>query len=147
MNGSAPSHPLAGWVIAILGSMVVIGKPSRELRSTPVVGANGAQLGTASHDEPCLTPVYVLQRQLMQTQGGAGIATMAFPLLMLASVRRLFIGNAPTIAVDDLSAGERKDMLTAVQAAEKMIQGLRAAESGIMLAGADTKLPPMPGRQ
>jgi hypothetical protein len=110
LNGHGP---LAGWVIAILGSRSIIGKVGR---------GSGA-----------LCPVYDLVTELHPQQGPA---YMAFPLLFLSSLRSVTLPpDAITIPVESLSHAERGMLARVVAQAEEMTGKLRAVESGIVPAG------------
>jgi hypothetical protein len=96
-----------------------------------------------------LSPVYELARQIMQGPGGqVAIANTVMPVLLLGGVTRIdFPDDAIVIPFEMLSKGERDVMMQGVESAEKMRSQMRAAESGIVMAGPGVKLPPPAGRQ
>ena len=132
MNG-APS--LNHWVIAMVGGRCFIG---------PRVG------GKFTADNPGatrmkLSPVYELSRGLIQgPQGQLAIQNAVMPVLMLSGVDSLDLPEAGTaiIPFSVLSDGEREAMAGGVKSAESMRSQMRAAESGIVVAGPGVKLPP-----
>lgn len=121
---------LKGWVIAIASGTTLIGQPVKG--DVRYVGRE------------VLSPVYELKCSLVQGREGTGIVHAAFPVCLLGSVRAVDVpAGAIVIPVDELSKTERRSLAAGVQNAEGMVAAMRAAESGVVLAGADTKLPPV----
>ncbi len=130
MNGIVVDRePLPGWAIVQTQGLTLLGRLGE--------GPNG----------PDLSPVYELNPLMQPGEGGnIMIAHMARPVFVLGSVRRLPIPpGALVIRTEELSTGERRSLHAAAEMAAKLVDGLRAAASGIAVAPAGTKLPPMRG--
>ena len=129
MTESNGSGPMTGWAIAQAHGVALIGKRNN---------TTWRQL---------LSPVYQLQRHLVQgPRGETGMVCMATPVLMLSSLESLSIPDgAIVIDCGELSGEERKELLVAVEQAEKMSRAIKGAQSGIILAGANatSRLPPI----
>jgi hypothetical protein len=107
-----------------------------------VVQAHGLTLIGRKHTvRPALTPVYELRAML----GERGIGHMVLPVWLLG-IREFEIPDGAIIEeCSEFSASQREHLWGAVQRCEEMIAQMRAAESGIVLAGENTKLPPLVG--
>ena len=114
------------WVIAIISGLTVVGQKRP---------GNG---------EPYLEPVYQLARGLREVQGGMAVGCMATPVLMLASWKRMTLPpGSPTLALAEMSSGERQEIERAIKNAEGFLAEMRAQQSGLALVPPGAKLPPL----
>lgn len=110
---------MGDWVIAFAGGKTLVGKVD-DLRN--------------------ISPVYELQAGLQQTREGAHVAIVAVPLLFLPSISHVPLAqDTIVIRVTSLDRNEQRAVMGAVEGAEKMAATIRAANSGIVLAGAMPK--------
>jgi hypothetical protein len=100
---------LTGWVIALLGSRSLIGKPE--------ITAAGLSL----------SPVYELTVQTVSSPKGPLSRRIVRPVLFLASVTDLEMPeNITIIAIDKLAKNEQADLAMEVTVAEDMAKSLRS---------------------
>lgn len=93
-----------------------------------------------------LTQVFEFNSGFIQNQQGIGLAMTALPVLGLISVKSLPLpAGAIVIPLTELSRSEREAVMSAVKKGEALTAMIRTAQSGIVVAGAGTKLPPLPG--
>lgn len=121
---------LSGWVIAICGGRAFIG------------------CHVERHVGGALFPVFDLQAGVALQQGPQGPVLsrpcMAAPVLGLASVLQIvYPKDAIIIPLEELSAADRAALSQAVDMGTQIQQQMRAAESGVLIAPAGTKLPPL----
>jgi hypothetical protein len=130
-NEQGNGHSRGEWVIALVAGRTFVGKL--------IADVNG----------DVLSPVYEFQSGLIQNQNGeVGLAMAALPVLGLTSLKKLAVvsgAGATIIPLASLDKDEQSSVMRAVDKGEKITQSLRAAKSGVLVAGAGTKLPPMPG--
>lgn len=114
--------PLAGWVIAQSNGLTLIGCPD---------------------PGRYLSPVFHMQPNLVQGQGG-GAAPIhpCFPVFLLAIDHLELPPGALIVPVETLSKPERAQLARFVEQADQMLQQMKAAASGIALAKQIPKLPP-----
>lgn len=135
LNG-AGSDVLSGWEIVQTNGLTLIGRP--------VDGCPGDEAPFA------MDPVYELKIQpMIDPRSGrmVGCQRIAMPLFLLDIRRTLVPSSALRVAVERLSKSERTDLARAVKIADEILSAMRSAETGIVVAGAGTKLPPPPGGQ
>ena len=112
---------ITSWVIALVGSKTVIGKRDPVDRST-------------------LSPVYELESGIVQAPTGqTGIAHRCAPICWLPSVDRLeiFSNSTTLIEVSRLSRADQGALERAVEAVEAIVENIRAAQAGIVIAPAE----------
>jgi hypothetical protein len=121
-NGNGHDTPLDGWIIAFSQGRTFIGRPAM----TPA--PDRAPMG--------LLPVFELHIQPAQGPGGQQLIHFsAFPVLLLASIRALYLPEgAILIQVSELTAPEQKRLYAAVEQGAALQEQLRLADSGIALA-------------
>lgn len=113
--GGAVDAPSAGWVLAIVSGLIVVGK----VNETP-----GAVV---------LNPVYELKPAMGMTQQGVQIAHQCIPLCLFASWDELELPpGTVTKPVMELSRQERNTIRRAIDAADELIGQMRAAQAGIV---------------
>jgi hypothetical protein len=116
---------LTGWIIAIVGGRAFIGRQRGEE----------------------LSPVYDLQSGIQfGPQGQVARPCMAVPVLGLGSIRKLPMPPG-TIVIPcvDLSREDQRALLGAIAMGEEIQSKMTAVDTGIIVAPAGTKLPPMKG--
>lgn len=119
--------PLAGWAIAAVMGRTLIGK---------------------LHDEENkLSPVLELDAGLVLQQQGAIKVCFAKPLLGMV-IEELYLPHGVHILrVERLKSFDRDALAKAVAQGMDILEKLRAANTGIMLAPSGVKLPPPPSVQ
>ena len=109
--------PLSGWVICQAHGVTLIGRG---------VGA-------------ALAPVY----ELRPIMGQQGFGHMALPVWLLGIREFAIPPGAIVERIESFSRPQREHLAVAVERAEQLQAQMSAAESGIVIAPAGTKLPPM----
>jgi hypothetical protein len=127
VNGQAQdTGPLAGWVIAIAHGQTLLGKrvPMRSLQ--PVYSLTCAMQFVQQN--PRQPPQLMTARQVM-------------PMLTFPSIQWVDVpADAILIEVESLSAKERRELAAGVEACDRLIQAMRAEESGLLLVPPGAKL-------
>jgi len=109
------------WVIAVQGSLQLVGRPRRD-----DVSPNAVTM---------LHPVFVMSVVASAAGGNLQITRTCFPLLMYASIDEIELPrDAIVIPVKALFDKEKEELALRIEGAEKMKTALRAASSGIQLA-------------
>lgn len=110
----------------------------------------GSYLGRLVHTMQAgtmvLAPAYHYLAQTTVQQGSAARPKFILPLEMLVSAETIELPPCPVVWVGSWDDADRDDLLKGIAAAESLRAKLAAARSGITLAPAGTKLPPMPRR-
>jgi hypothetical protein len=118
---------LEGWVLALIGGRTFLGRLTASI-SAP--------------DDRALEPVYEIA-SMLTPQGPQFIAG---PPIWLTSLRRLPLNDsAVTIALTTLSESDQRKMEGLIKTAEQNVANMRAAESGLALAGPGFRVGPMGG--
>ena len=136
LNGIANRSAIEGWVVALLPSRAVIGAPIHAL--TPADGRVTS-----------LSPVFGFDGGLVQGPGpggrtGVACSVQVTPLLGLVSLDSIDIPpGTPLVALDLLHEREHAGIAAQVAQCREMLGHMRAGLSGIQLAPAGVKLPPM----
>ena len=126
LNGGRDKGALDGWIVVVAHGLTLIGKPQ-----------DGRRLG----------PVYEIKPQLQQSPQGLAFAHLVLPFLLLADVRSVAIPEgAILVECSDLGHEMQKTLSRAILGADEMVRAMRAQASGIALAPAGTKLPPIKER-
>jgi hypothetical protein len=140
LNGIADRASIVGWVIALIPGRAVVGRP---LDSLP------GPSGECRHLSPVFDFTGALVPQQDQRTGQiVGLAQQigVQPMFGLTGISGLDLPpGTPCIAIDLLHDRERSVIGAQVAKAQAVVEQLRAAQSGITLAPAGMKLPPMPG--
>ena len=111
-------EPLAGWVIAQVHGLTLIGKCSGK------VGDHGV-----------LSPVYELKQQLVpQPNGSVAVARMAFPVWLLTVDGLELPAGALLHPCSALGRAEQKDLERAIRQADEFYQAAKAAAAGLTVA-------------
>lgn len=110
MNGAAT---VADWVIVRDGGMWLVGKPSVS--------------------EPVLSPVFELTNQVQQTPQGITLNYGAQPLMLLASIDTWRLSPDANVWPVKGCAAE-KHIRDAIERAQAMVQAMRAAQAGLVIA-------------
>lgn len=135
LNGIANRSAIAGWVVALLPGRAVIGCPIRALPERGHIAS--------------LSPVFGFDGGLVQVPGpggrtGVACSVQVTPLLGLVSLDSIDIPpGTPLVALDLLHERELAGVAAQVAQCREMLVHMRAGLSGIQLATAGVKLPPM----
>ena len=124
-NGNGQDRgPMAGWAVVQTQGVTLLGR---------VAGDK-------------LSPVYELRASLQQVQQGIAVVHLATPPWLLLSIKSLPIpAGAIVTACEELDQDDRRTLHEAASRAGEMVKQGMAQRSGIMLAPANTKLPPVWG--
>ena len=137
LNGAAARAGIEGWVIALLPSHTVIGRPMASLVSSTA---------PTTH----LSPALEFVGAIVPAPNGRGLSQQfnVGPLCGLISIDGIDLPpGTPCIALDLLHELERTSLGRLVEARLEMIRVLRAELNGITLVPAGAKLPPLPGER
>jgi hypothetical protein len=132
LNG-ADDGPLAGWVIAVAHGLTFVGKPlephAGAMTLRPVYGLHC--LMQMVQPDPRRPPQLMTIRQVQ-------------PFLTYPSIRQVHLPtDAIVVPCESLSRDERRELMKSIAGCEELMGAMRAQEAGIMVAPANTKLPPV----
>lgn len=133
LNG-ADTGPLAGWSIVCVQGHTLIGK-------FDIGRFDGIQ-----HLDPAFALTCVMQMVQPDPRQAPQLMTMrqVTPFLTFPSIRTIDVPlDAIVIPIETLSRKERVELARSVDSCEQLIMAMRAQESGITVAPAGAKLPPM----
>ena len=128
LNG-ADTGPLAGWSIVCVQGYTLIGKVS-----------------SLDWLDPAFALTCVMQMVQPDPRQAPQLMTMrqVTPFLTFPSIRSIEIPlGAIIVPIETLSRKERVELARSVDSCEQLIMAMRAQESGITVAPAGAKLPPM----
>lgn len=130
---------LEGYVLTNVGGGWLIGRLQQEEK----VAGEDRGLGGPKLIRRFLKPAYEASVEyLAGPDGSFGVQPTVMPLLGSPNLRSIDLPpTAVFLRCEDMSAKERERWSASMQQADAVIQALRAAESGIVMAGAGTKLP------
>jgi hypothetical protein len=113
---------IAGWVIALVGSRSLVGKPSRSLNEEPVTTSPAT-----------LSPVYELAILTTGTNKGPASIRSIRPILMFPDIVEIALpAGVSVVAIDKMSRASQVDLSRGVSSAEDLCASLR---SGVVTAG------------
>ena len=139
-NGVA-IHEAGDWVIAFDNGQVLIGRLAPPTMRLTLSGRQEP----ATDGPTQLSPVFAFGVQPQQVgPNEVRLHYVGQPLLMLPSFDSLTLGKGATIKpVNELSPEDQAKIRAAIALGEQQLLQLRAASTGIQLAPAGAKLPPM----
>ena len=105
-------------------------------------------IGRVKHDNDLvlLDPAYEAHvRWMGDGQGNFGVLREATPIMGSTKLREVVVGGSAGLDshmfyCDEMTSKERESWSNAIQECEQLIQAIRTAEAGIILAPADAKL-------
>jgi hypothetical protein len=135
LNG-ADTGPLAGWSIVCVQGHTLIGKHA----------FYDINQRTIARIDPGFALTCVMQMVQPDPRQAPQLMTMrqVMPFLTFPSIREINVPlDAIVIPIETLSRKERVELARSVDSCEQLIMAMRAQESGITVAPAGAKLPPM----
>jgi hypothetical protein len=139
--------PLAGWVIAQVHGVALIGEMRKRPIPTEVLSKTGVVIGfTPGPHGEYLSPVFEMKPNIVQVDRAGNQAAIhpCFPLWLLGVEEIDLPAGALVFPVEKLHPRERKELVDFVKNAEETMKAMKLAHSGISLAHAGTKLPAAP---
>jgi hypothetical protein len=142
MNGQANVHAPTdeNWVIAFDSGQTFVGR----VQALERIFAGWTPVADAPRR---LSPIYALSIQAEQiAPGQVRVHWIGAPVLLLPSFDSLDLGKSATVkSISELSPEDQAKVRQAIAIGEQQTMQLRAASSGLAIAGPETKVPPMAG--
>ena len=145
MDDENGQGPLAGWVVAQVQGMTLIGKASRGLSecgrgSLAALGHETIVIPVPIPDEwygmhvSALSPVFELKPQMAMAREGMQIAHPCLPLWLLGVKSLDLPEGCVVVPCESFTRSQRVNLLRGVRAAEGLEAQFRAEEAGGVLA-------------